>query len=74
MADSDRIRATEDALLDMHEECKLARLALRRQAEAVQKAQRQLADERHAATKLRHAAGMAVVQGSVADALVQVTG
>ena len=38
------LRQTEDALLDMHQECKVARQALRRQTDVLQRTQALLSD------------------------------
>ena len=47
-AGSPQLRATEEALLDMHHECQSVRHALRTQADALQRALQQLAAERRA--------------------------
>ena len=47
-AGSPQLRATEEALLDMHHECQSVRHALRKQADALQRALQQLAAERRA--------------------------
>ena len=48
-----KLRQTEDALLDMHQEEKICRQALRRQTEALKRTQRQLQAEQRAISELR---------------------
>ena len=61
------LRETEDALLDMHQECKLARQALRRQTEVLQRTQAQLTDARRAAARQHEASATKLAQNSAAE-------
>ena len=61
------LRETEDALLDMHQECKLARQALRRQTEVLQRTQAQLTDARRAAARQHEAAAAKLAQCGAAE-------
>lgn len=47
------LRQTEDALLDMHQECKLSRQAMRRQAEQLRSAHEAIGAERERATSIQ---------------------
>ena len=49
------LRQTEDALLDMHQECKVARQALRRQTDVLQRTQALLSDARRANSQHKQA-------------------
>ena len=49
------LRQTEDALLDMHQECKVARQALRRQTDVLQRTQALLSDAKRANVQQKQA-------------------
>ena len=49
------LRQTEDALLDMHQECKVARQALRRQTDVLQRTQSLLSDAKRANAQQKQA-------------------
>ena len=49
------LRQTEDALLDMHQECKVARQALRRQTDVLQRTQSLLGDAKRANAQQKQA-------------------
>ena len=51
-AEASRLRQVEDTLLDIHEECKTARQALRKQTDALQRTQALLSDARRANAQL----------------------